>query len=488
MKLVDCLKQTITATNLATMTMGSAVSGFRTVAQAISHGDLAVGDTDVPMMVRVGALWEFSLFTVTSPTLLTRQRVLASWNGGDEVTFPAGSKEAFCTVPAEYLSGTKVTDLPTFPSSAAGDTVLLYRPSTGTLGTLLASAFGAGNAGSGADTVGPAFASGAAMTSSSVTSSGFTLTWPAATDAVGVSKYEYSYDASTWTNAGNVLTVAITGRVASTLYTMRLRAVDAAGNTSNVLTLAVTTAAAAGGGDTVDPTMSGSLTTASVTADGFVMNWSAGSDNVGVVGYDTSIDGGATWTQQGTATTRTVAGATASTLYNLRVRARDAANRTSNVLSATVTTDSAAPSYSGPDYLIMVREGVDNAGPSTLGYCERPASPSARPVMSKMGFRLRTAATGGISTAEGVTVKGGWRKVGQPTPTFADLGEQFVKTGWSSGDPNTHTYFGLWTYNGGTPYIDGAGANGSYEYWVGTSEGFIKKYTENGSPYILVVT
>jgi hypothetical protein len=207
-----------------------------------------------------------------------------------------------------------------------------------------------------ADTTGPTFPD--ALSSSNVTQNSFRLSWQAATDANGIAKYEYSYDGSTWTSAGTNLFVDITGRTAGTTYTMRARAVDPSGNPSAVRTLPVTTTASA---DTTDPSMAGSLTATS-TATSFIANWQAGSDNVGVVGYDFSYDGGTNWIQLGNVLTYTKNDATASTTYPLRVRARDAAGRTSNVLSATVTT-SAPIAYEtfNPDM-----RGVTAAGNPTV--------------------------------------------------------------------------------------------------------------------------
>lgn len=340
MKLVDRLFFSTTATGTSTVSVAGPVAGYRTVAQAIADGDLALGET-IPLAIEMGSVFEISEFTVTSATLLTRVQVLGSSNGGAAAVFPAGAKEALCTAPADFLNGVKVTDLGNV-APADSHLLLLTDPATGqtfkATVAALRSFFGGGAPA--ADTNAPTFAGGATMSSSNVTASGFGLAWPAATDAVGVARYEYSLDSgTTWVDVGNVLGVTVTGRTASTTYPTRVRALDAAGNPSNVLSLSVTTSASA---DTTDPTMSGSLTTSDVTATGYTINWTAGADNVAVVGYDTSIDGGTAWTQQGNTLTRAVAGRPASTTDQLRVRARDAAGRTSNVLSATVTTSAAA--------------------------------------------------------------------------------------------------------------------------------------------------
>jgi hypothetical protein len=194
-----------------------------------------------------------------------------------------------------------------------------------------------------ADTTAPTMSG--ALTSSSVTQTGFTVTWAAASDDTSVTGYETSTDGgATYTNAGSGLSKAFAGLTAGTTYNVRVRAYDAAGNRSTALSLAVTTSASA---DTTAPTMAGSLTTSNVTQTGYTMNWPAASDNVAVAGYETSTDGGATYSDAGNVTSRAIAGATAGTTYQLRVRAYDAAGNRSTPLAASVTT--AAPVVTAPD-------------------------------------------------------------------------------------------------------------------------------------------
>lgn len=92
------------------------------------------------------------------------------------------------------------------------------------------------------DTVAPV--EGGALTITSVTASGFTLNWQAATDDIGVAHYEYSLDAgSTWLAAGSGTSYAVTGKSAKTHYTALLRAVDFGGNYSGTITASTTTLA-----------------------------------------------------------------------------------------------------------------------------------------------------------------------------------------------------------------------------------------------------
>jgi len=85
------------------------------------------------------------------------------------------------------------------------------------------------------------------LASSAITTTGFTLTWTASTDAVGVTGYEVQRDGvPVATPTGTSAT--LTGLSASTTYSMKVRARDAAGNWSALSSaLLVTTGAPAAG-------------------------------------------------------------------------------------------------------------------------------------------------------------------------------------------------------------------------------------------------
>lgn len=188
-----------------------------------------------------------------------------------------------------------------------------------------------------------------AISSSAITTSSFTLTWPAASDNIGVTGYEVSTNGGTsYVNAGNVLSVSKTGLTSSTAYPCRVRAYDAAGNKAIPLSLTVSTSAAA---DSTAPTMQGSLTISAITSGGFTVGWAAASDNVAVTGYELSTDNGATYVNVASVLSYACTGKSASTLYNVKVRAYDAAGNRSTPLSTTATTsassDTTAPSFTG---------------------------------------------------------------------------------------------------------------------------------------------
>lgn len=102
------------------------------------------------------------------------------------------------------------------------------------------------------------------ITVGTVTSSSIQITWPAGSDNVAVTSYETSPDGSTWTDRGNVLTYTFTGLSASTSYTLRVRAKDAAGNVSTPA-LSVTQSTS-GTGPTINTQPSNQTVTAPATA------------------------------------------------------------------------------------------------------------------------------------------------------------------------------------------------------------------------------
>ncbi|MBB2947515.1 aryl-phospho-beta-D-glucosidase BglC (GH1 family)/chitodextrinase [Actinoplanes lutulentus] len=109
-----------------------------------------------------------------------------------------------------------------------------------TTGISLSAAYGS------ADTVAPSVPGQPA--SSSITSTGVTLTWAASTDNVGVTSYDVLRGGSVVATVSGT-TYNATGLTANTAYSFTVRARDAAGNVSAASTArSVTTAASGGGG------------------------------------------------------------------------------------------------------------------------------------------------------------------------------------------------------------------------------------------------
>ena len=86
-------------------------------------------------------------------------------------------------------------------------------------------------------------------------------------------------------------------------------------------------AGGSGGGDQQAPTVPANLRSTGATADSVSLAWDASTDNVGVTGYDVTVNGAAATTAGGT--TATVSGLSAGTAYSFSVRAHDAAGNPS---------------------------------------------------------------------------------------------------------------------------------------------------------------
>lgn len=414
-KLVDRLKFAVTVASAGVFNAGAAVAFHRNIPKATSDGDMTGTDANVSLGVDDGAgNWELSLFNVSGSTI-TRAQLLRSSAGSVPPTYTGGAIIAYSDVSASLFSRVAIdsdaTPSPTIPlthpgtvymdpvtisgnltlSPAAGAVKGAYcqRSITGDgVSTVAVSSFYeiGGSAGYDprngienvflgwydgtkyrctwsqdlnavpVDTTAPTIAG--AISASNITMSAFTMSWPAASDNVAVTGYETSDDGgTTWADAGNVLAKTYSGLAASTAYPTRVRAYDQAGNRSNVLSLTITTAATA---DTTAPTMSGSLVPSNVTSSGFVLTWTAGADNVGVTGYETSDDGGASWTDVGNVLTKTYSGLAPSTTYPSDVRAYDAAGNRSSPLAVSVTTSSGV-SY--PQLTSLVAAAQSGTGP-----------------------------------------------------------------------------------------------------------------------------
>lgn len=358
----DRVKTTTTTTGTGDITVGAAATRCR----PLSVIPIGTKETFV-IEDEAGTDWEISECTVTSANTFTRDTVLAGSNGASKVNFGAGAKSVICVNPAKqfnsFLKDTDTVDVMSLANTAPLDThsIPMSAPDGTPLRTTLAAVKAyIGTVGTPADTANPNPPTN--LASSNVTQAGFTITFTAGTDNVGVLRHDWSLDGTSWTQlAAGVLTFNVSGRIASTLYTVRVRTVDTSGNTSSAATLGVTTAAPSG--DTTAPSMSGSITVSAITESGYTFSYSAGSDNVAVDHYETSIDGGTTWQGNALNLSRVVTGRPASTTDQLRVRAHDAAGLMSNVLSGTATTTAPAPAVTYDTFNVLAGVTSDGATP-----------------------------------------------------------------------------------------------------------------------------
>jgi len=184
-----------------------------------------------------------------------------------------------------------------------------------------------------------------ALTTTAASPTQINLSWTASTDDVGVTGYRVERcqgaGCSNFTQIATPATTTFndTGLTASTSYSYRVRATDAAGNLSAFSSTA--TASTSAVPDTTPPSAPTNLTSTAASSSQINLSWTASTDNVGVTGYRVERCQGAactTFAQIATPTGITFndTGLTASTSYSYRVRATDAAGNLS-AFSSTAT-------------------------------------------------------------------------------------------------------------------------------------------------------
>ena len=213
-----------------------------------------------------------------------------------------------------------------------------------------------------------------------VSASEVDLSWGASTDNVGVTGYQVERcSGSGCTNFAQIGTTTGTGTtykdtttVASTTYNYRVRATDAAGNLS---TYSNTASATTPTPDTTPPTQPGTLSTNVVSASEVDLSWGASTDNVGVTGYKVERCSGTGCTNfaqigttTGTGTTYKDTTTVASTTYNYRVRATDAAGNLSTYSNTASATTPAGPSGLVAAYAFDEGSGTTVADASGNGH------------------------------------------------------------------------------------------------------------------------
>jgi len=92
----DRVKETTTTTGTGSITLGGAVSQFLSFNAAFGVGPQIF----YSIVGQTGTEWEVGLGHLSGSTTLVRDVVYASSNAGALVNFSAGTKDAFCTIPA----------------------------------------------------------------------------------------------------------------------------------------------------------------------------------------------------------------------------------------------------------------------------------------------------------------------------------------------------------------------------------------------------
>ncbi len=202
------------------------------------------------------------------------------------------------------------------------------------------------------DTQAPTVPTG--LSGQAISSSQINLSWAASTDNIGVTGYRiYRCIGSNCTPNNQIATSTTnsysnTGLSASTTYTYRVSAYDAAGNVSSQSASATATTLSGGGGDTQAPTVPTGLSGQAISSSEINLSWAASTDNVGVTGYRIYLNGVLIDTSATNSYSDT--GLSASTTYTYSVSAYDAAgndsSQSSSVSSTTLSSSSSGNNLS----------------------------------------------------------------------------------------------------------------------------------------------
>jgi chitodextrinase len=183
------------------------------------------------------------------------------------------------------------------------------------------------------DTIKPTWPEEAELVASNIGATSMTLTWPEASDDVGVESYAVFADGAKVAEVtGDVTEANLTSLTSTHFHLMELKAIDPAGNVSSGLTLSVETL------DNIAPTWPGDAAlTSSVGMTDLYLSWPAAADNVGVTSYRVFQDG--EQIAEGPELTVHVQELKVETTFMFKVEAGDAVgNWSSDGPSATVKT------------------------------------------------------------------------------------------------------------------------------------------------------
>lgn len=157
---------------------------------------------------------------------------------------------------------------------------------------------------------------------SNITASTISASWSAASDNVGVTKYEI-YANGNLNGETTTENYVLTGLMPNTAYGITVLAQDASNNKSaqsnpvNATTLT----------DSEAPSIPTNVTISNQTASSFRVNWVASTDNTAVANYDVFVDGNLNGSTANTS--YDVTNLTISTTYSIAVLAKDSSNNSS---------------------------------------------------------------------------------------------------------------------------------------------------------------
>jgi chitodextrinase len=332
--------------------IGAASSNSVTVtfSAAASYPDVRIAeyrgiDSATPVDVGVGASGTGTSSNSGSATTTSANALLLGANYVQSMTTAAGSgytARMITTPNGSILEDRIVSAVGTYSATAT---------TSGMGWVMQLVAFRGASSGSG-DTQPPSAPSN--LSAAAVSSSQINLSWTAATDNVAVTGYRIERcQGAGCSNFALVTTVTTTtysntGLLASTSYSYRIQASDAAGNLGPYsATVGATTNA---GADTQAPTAPGAPSASAISSSQINLTWTASTDNVGVTGYHIERCQGSSCTnfvEVGTSSTTSYSDsalAPAKT-YRYRVRANDGAGNLStySTIAAATTPDTQAP-------------------------------------------------------------------------------------------------------------------------------------------------
>ena len=324
----------------------------------------------------------------------------------DEVSAPgSGYTQRYQTAGGEILEDKTVSAIGSY---SAGVTL------TGSSWWVIQLAAFRGTSGN-SDTTPPSAPTG--LTASIASATQINLSWTASTDNVGVTGYRIEScsgtSCTTFAQIGTSTTTiySATGLIASTAYSFRIRATDAAGNLSAYSSTTSGTTSASG--DTTPPSAPSSFVPSVVSSTQITLRWTASTDNVGVTGYRIERCSGAsctTFAQIGTSTATSYSdtGLTASTSYSYRARATDAAGNLSAYSSTASATTQAVADTFPPTAPTSLSPSVTSATQIHLTWA------ASTDDVGVIGYRVERCQGAGCSS---------FSQIGMPTATtYSDTG------------------------------------------------------------------
>lgn len=175
------------------------------------------------------------------------------------------------------------------------------------------------------------------------------FSWTAATDNIGVVRYEINRGGNVLkTVDGNTTSATVDNLTPNTSYDISVIAYDAAGNPSQPSNVVGVTTPPSD--DTTPPSVPGNLRSTGVTANSVSLAWNASTDNGGTIaGYD--VYQGTTKVSTTTSLQATITNLNPNTSYTFTVKARDPDGNTSAASNA-VTAKTSPPGGAGgiPEY------------------------------------------------------------------------------------------------------------------------------------------